>query len=261
MNVNLQDIVESPHLQHEVQDIINDKSVLILPKQDLNPTMLRKFAQCFGDVGAKHPLYSSVPEEPLVSVLETGPTKPPDSSIFHTDFTFREFPNLYGILQSVRPPVRGGGDTLFMSTCNSYDALSSALQHRLDGLTVEHCLASGFKQFTSDDKYMELLRNNEKYTHPLICQHPKNGRKFINVNDSFATRIPELSALESKHMLSLLSEHNNNPDFQIRHKWSQGDVVLWDNLATQHYAAGDYYPQHRVMHRVHVGLEALSAPM
>jgi taurine dioxygenase len=36
----------------------------------------------------------------------------------------------------------------------------------------------------------------------------------------------------------------------VRWRWSVGDIVVWDNYATQHYAVNDYGFQDRVMRRV-----------
>ena len=44
----------------------------------------------------------------------------------------------------------------------------------------------------------------------------------------------------------------NKPEFQIRFKWSEQTIAMWDNRCTMHYAIGDYMPNHRKMHRVTV---------
>jgi taurine dioxygenase len=38
----------------------------------------------------------------------------------------------------------------------------------------------------------------------------------------------------------------------VRHRWRPGDVVLWDNRATMHYAVDDYGTVTRRMRRVTV---------
>lgn len=32
-------------------------------------------------------------------------------------------------------------------------------------------------------------------------------------------------------------------DAQYRHKWSVGDIVIWDNRCSRHKAVGDYPPE------------------
>jgi len=53
-------------------------------------------------------------------------------------------------------------------------------------------------------------------------------------------------------LLSLLYEHLQSPEFSVRYKWNPGSVAIWDNLATQHYALADYFPQRRKMRRITV---------
>jgi len=40
------------------------------------------------------------------------------------------------------------------------------------------------------------------------------------------------------------------PEFQARWRWTEGSLAVWDNRSTQHYAVGDYFPQHRQLHRI-----------
>lgn len=54
---------------------------------------------------------------------------------------------------------------------------------------------------------------------------------------------------ESRPILDWLLGHATRYDFTYRHAWSQGDVVIWDNRCTLHYAVHDYGDAPRVLHR------------
>ena len=86
-------------------------------------------------------------------------------------------------------------------------------------------------------------------SHPVVRTHPTSGRKALFVNYGFTTRINELSKAESDAVLAYLFEHVTRPEFQVRHRWRENDLALWDNRVTQHYAAVDYLPARRIMHR------------
>ena len=43
---------------------------------------------------------------------------------------------------------------------------------------------------------------------------------------------------------------NNFKEFIYRHKWSDGDLVVWDNRSVQHYAEHGYGDQTRTMRRL-----------
>jgi taurine dioxygenase len=70
------------------------------------------------------------------------------------------------------------------------------------------------------------------------------------VNPTFTSRIVELDRRESAHLLALLFEHASALEHVVRHHWVQGDVAMWDNRSTMHYAVRDYDNVERVLHRV-----------
>jgi taurine dioxygenase len=54
----------------------------------------------------------------------------------------------------------------------------------------------------------------------------------------------------------MLFDLAESPDFQVRLRWQPGDIAIWDNRITQHFATADYYPARRVMHRIALRGEA-----
>jgi len=51
---------------------------------------------------------------------------------------------------------------------------------------------------------------------------------------------------------TFLTNHMNKPEDQMRWKWSTGDMIMWDNRVTMHYAVSDYMPNYRCMNRITV---------
>jgi taurine dioxygenase len=93
--------------------------------------------------------------------------------------------------------------------------------------------------------------------HPVIRTHPATGRKCVYVNGAFVIDIPGLAAEEGVELRDYLIEHSTQPRFVYRHQWRPGDLLIWDNCATQHLAVADYaLPQRRLMHRTTVKGEA-----
>jgi alpha-ketoglutarate-dependent sulfate ester dioxygenase len=48
----------------------------------------------------------------------------------------------------------------------------------------------------------------------------------------------------------MLQDHVTRLENMVRWRWSVGDVVIWDNRATQHKAIDDYGDQRRIVRRV-----------
>jgi taurine dioxygenase len=59
-----------------------------------------------------------------------------------------------------------------------------------------------------------------------------------------------VSDVESRHLLDIFFDRITKPEHIVRHRWAEGDVAIWDNRATVHYANRDYGAARRVMHRV-----------
>ena len=95
---------------------------------------------------------------------------------------------------------------------------------------------------------------------PLVATHPVTGRRFLNFNEAFVTHIVGMTTNESNALRSFLANHMNRPEDQMRWRWSAGDLVMWDNRVTMHYAVADYLPHYRCMNRVTVVRDRRAAP-
>ena len=86
----------------------------------------------------------------------------------------------------------------------------------------------------------------------MVRTHPETGRRTLFVNSAFTQHIVGLDPDESAELLEYLYRQAAYPEYQCRFHWAPGEVVFWDNRATQHYAVSDYFPQRRVMERVSI---------
>ena len=110
--------------------------------------------------------------------------------------------------------------------------------------------------FEGEDNKTGSERLNEgikKFGHnimPVIGRHPITSKKFLNFNEAFSNHIVGLTSNDSNSLKTFLSNHMNKPEDQVRWKWSEGDLAMWDNRVTMHYAVSDYLPNYRCMHRI-----------
>ncbi len=81
--------------------------------------------------------------------------------------------------------------------------------------------------------------------------HPETGERTLLLGH-FVKRILGLSSHDSAHLFQVFQEHITRLENTVRWRWAVGDVAVWDNRATQHYAINDYGDQHRVVRRVTV---------
>ena len=240
----------------EVKSALHEHLVLFFHDQQLTPEAHMALASRIGEMEV-HEVFTPLDGHPEISVLEHDRERPPISDSWHSDVTYRPEPSMASVLHARHIPP-SGGDTLWLSAYAAYDTLSEPLRMMLDGLHCEHDFLQAYEGYLrkQPDGAARIARAREQtppVEHPLVVVHPVTGKRLLYVNPTFTSRIIELSKNESDAILGLLFKHLLQPDFQVRFKWREDDVAIWDNRATQHYATGDYYPEYRRMHRVTVG--------
>lgn len=216
--------------------------VLFFPEQHLEPAAHRDFASRFGELEV-HPLTEKLEGVPEVTLLHSD--RGGRADVWHTDVTFSESPPIAAILQQISgPPV--GGDTMWANQYLAYETLSAPMRSFLDGLTAIH---------TSWSQGRPDLQSER----PVVITHPVTGRRALAVNRLFTKRIPQLAPEESDALLAQLYDWGDRPELTVRWSWTPGDIAMWDNRCTRHYAIGDY-DEERVMHRVTVLGEYCAPP-
>jgi len=202
-----------------------------------------------------HPAAPQMPGFPELFVIHTQrDSKVANGEFWHSDVSCDEEPPLGTILQiHVLPEI--GGDTLFANMCAAYDALSAPFKQMLAGLTALHESEHIYRGRYADRGVEDQGKRYPKAAHPVIRTHPETGRKAIFVNRTFTTCIQELSRAESDAVLTLLFDHCEQIDFQIRFRWERNDVAFWDNRSVMHRAVWDYWPHERKGRRVTIAGE------
>lgn len=87
--------------------------------------------------------------------------------------------------------------------------------------------------------------------HPVVRVHPETGERTLLLGN-FVQRFVGLSRSDFHRIHELFQSYVTAPENTIRWRWQRGDVAIWDNRATQHYAVNDYGDQRRVVHRATV---------
>ena len=85
--------------------------------------------------------------------------------------------------------------------------------------------------------------------HPVVQVHPQTGERAI-ILGYFVRKLLGVSSADSAHLFAMLQDHVTRLENTVRWRWSAGDVVIWDNRATQHKAIDDYGDQPRIVRRV-----------
>jgi taurine dioxygenase len=250
----------SPQQFEALHAVFVRHEVLVFRDQDISLEEQMAFAQRFGELSI-HPFSPNLDDKREVIVLDYSADNPPAlTDQWHSDETFRLAPPAATLLRAKVVP-EFGGDTLFASMTAAYTGLSERMKQYIHGLEAIHDFKPWRHLFTSSEAHQARLRELEREfpnpSHPVVRVHPVTGRRLINVNAQFTTKIKGLKDEESQMILQYLYGRAQIPEFQLRVKWQPNTMVMWDNRSTQHYAPHDYYPQRRTMNRVTVGGDAV----
>ncbi|MBN33375.1 MAG: taurine dioxygenase [Rhodospirillaceae bacterium] len=248
-----------------LKNAFSEHRVLVLRSQSLSADEQVAFSARFGPL-YRMPYVTPLADNPdVIAVLKEADEVNVSAfgSWWHADFSYLEEPPVISILQSHELPP-AGGDTLFADMCTTYDALSDGMKVMIDPLRVMH---SGHIYGTqlSQDGTKERMRGVEVSTghkeadieraHPLVRLHPPTGRPALFASPTYTTRLDGMTADESAPILSFLYDHMARPEFTIRQRWQEGDLLMWDNRAVVHLAVNDYDGHRRLLHRTTVGSE------
>ncbi|MET8094296.1 TauD/TfdA family dioxygenase [Micromonospora sp. NPDC005220] len=260
-----------PHFGAEVRDLdldratddelaavraaLVDRKVLFFADQRLDDDGQVRLGRRLGELTASHPVVGGVDEKhPEVYALDSADNGFAD--VWHTDVTFVARPPLGSILRAVTLPPTGG-DTSWADSQLAYDSLAEPVRRLVDQLVAVHDGNREFGYYLAQRRggrgnvwEGEVVTRLDPVEHPVVRVHPETGRRGIFVNPGFTSHIVGVSEAESRAILDLLYAHLTKPEHLVRHRWRTGDVVMWDNRSTAHYANRDYGGARRVVHRI-----------
>lgn len=235
-----------------------EHSVIFVRGTEISPAAHLALAKQFGAIDEPHPHYPHVDGFPNIVKLENHGEAPPDTNSWHTDLTFKAQQPFASILVARTVPAFGG-DTIWSSCVAAYERLPVGLRSDLEQTHAIHDYGDFRNDFAvSDHARTAVDRLNEsvaRFGHqvkPLVGEHPVTGRKFLNFNEAFVSHIVGMTTNDAMSLRTFLANHMNKPEDQVRWRWQAGDLAMWDNRVTMHYAVADYLPAYRCMNRVTV---------
>ncbi len=230
----------------ELYDAWLEHEVLVFHDQELAPEDHIGFSKRFGDlevhISVDH-LLEGCPEIMLVSNKMVdgryiGAVSAAD--YWHSDLSCNAHPTKASLLYALEIPSVGG-DTEWADMYAAYETLPEKTRERIDGLRGIHSWNRmrnprvHVPDVHKDDAKMRYgERSPDDSYHPIVRTHPETGRKALYVSPRFTIGVEGLDYDEGQALLDELFDHMQNPDFVYHHKWSVGDLVLWDNRSTVH---------------------------
>ena len=233
--------------------LLTHKVLFFRGQTHLDDAAHEAFALRFGDL-APHPTQAIV--SGTASILELDSSRGGGrADQWHTDVTFVPAYPKASVLRGVVIPEQGG-DTIWANTAAAYDSLPDPFKALADGLRAIHSNTYDYAALRPRAREIDIAYHAEVFAstafeteHPVVRVHPETGERSLLLG-SFVQRIVGLARDESARVYDLLQAYVTAPENTVRWRWQAGDVVIWDNRATQHVAVNDYGDAHRVVRRV-----------
>jgi taurine dioxygenase len=211
------------------------------------------FAERFGELTTAHPTVNTGSPR----VLRVTANKGMAANAWHTDVTFVDRVPAISVLRAVTLPPYGG-TTVWANTAAAYDALPAPLKALADAAWATHTNSYDYAQRDEENEQPDALYTRDDFVsqlfetrHPVVRVHPETGERSL-VLGNFVKDFVGLNSAESHAVFHLLQNRVTKLENTVRWTWEPGDVAMWDNRATQHYAVADFDTAPREMRRITV---------
>jgi alpha-ketoglutarate-dependent sulfate ester dioxygenase len=254
--VNLADNLSDDVLS-QIRGALLAHRVVFFRGQQLDAAQHVSFAQLLGTVTRAHPTLPSSKKNAAVFDLDSQAGAA--ANHWHTDVTFVQVPPTFSILHAIVIPEIGG-DTLWANTAAAYDDLRPSLKAMAEELRAVHTNGQDYGRVdvaaAKGNLRPEQLQHLHNFVstvfeteHPVVRVHPETSERALLLG-GFAQKLVGHNSTESTDILRTLQAYVTRPENTMRWQWNEGDVAIWDNRSTQHYAIYDYGTRRRRVQRV-----------
>jgi taurine dioxygenase len=234
--------------------LLRNRVVFLRDQTHADDQTQRDFAALFGTLTKPHPTVTGDGQAILPVDAEQG-----KANSWHTDVTFVDRIPAISILRAITLP-RYGGSTVWANTVRAYATLPAELKALADTLWAVHSNLHDYagvkeeqriggvdvKEQEYRDEFVHLEFETE---HPVVRIHPETGERAL-ILGHFVRRFVGLGTNDSHDVFNLLQRHVTRLENTVRWNWRNGDIAIWDNRSTQHYAVADYDDLPRRLHRI-----------
>ncbi|AHF79085.1 TauD/TfdA family taurine catabolism dioxygenase (plasmid) [Sodalis praecaptivus] len=243
--------------------------VLLFPGQSLQPGAFLRAAEIFGkpQEGANRRYIRAAgvaqdddyPEIMLNTNLgpDGQPTRENDGLgslevVWHSDNSYIEQPPIGSMLYALEAPS-DSGHTSFANQYLAWERLPEDLRQEINGLWAKHDASRNSAGLLRPG--IALPTRPEEVPgpfHPLVIRNPENGRRalYLGRRRAFPSQfIAGLPLARSEALLDQLWAAATDASLTWTHRWTPGDVLVWDNRYCLHHRTLIDEKQRRVMWR------------
>ena len=258
-NVDLRD-AEQDHLYPGVRELFEAHSLLLFRDQALDDRALIHFAELFGPIENRDKGKWGQPRESTSKVSnlgEDGRVKDETSKhvlhlkanqLWHTDSTFLPVPALANVITAITVPSTGG-ETELATTRAALKEMPEPLRKQAESIVVRHQYGHSRAQIDPDLAKEELFTMWPEQRWRGIWRNPSSGDDALYIA-SHACAIEGMDDEPARELIRQLIEFATRDRYVYSHRWSPGDVLVWDERATLHRGRPWPYQEPRTLSSV-----------
>ncbi|MFT7091792.1 MAG: alpha-ketoglutarate-dependent taurine dioxygenase [Candidatus Azotimanducaceae bacterium] len=234
-NVNLEGLDE--HAFAELYALWLRYALLIFPGQFLSHDVQVEFAKRFGDLEFEYAAISNLNREGTVRGDDDVVKILKGNMEWHCDSTYMPV-MAKGAVFSAHVVPEKGGETGWADMRAAYAVLDPKTRDQVDSLSARHSLqhsqAKVGHSHSEQSQYSGYgFHDGDIPVRPLVKQHPETGIKSLLIG-RHAYGLSGMASVDSEQLLARLVAEACGDDRTYFHRWSKGDVVVWDNRCLLH---------------------------
>ena len=238
----------SAKAEKQLVALMQDRSLILARRQSLSMERQREICALFG------PILQREGENGYMSNALGGPSA--SELTFHSDAAYTPHPFDVLSLHALEV-VDDASSTRFVSVERGYDLLPVQLRERLDSLDQE-MVAPHYTELAGRICDRRDPQAQKRGVMPAVHTNPRNGRRCVWVGEMQTARLLDMDWEEGRVLLHQVYDQLYAPDNLLEHRWRNGDIVIWDNIALQHARGNVEGVGRRLLQRVIVGTEGVA---
>lgn len=255
----------TPEAAQQIRAKIEERTVLVFPQLNLTDDEQLEITQLLGPKVRLTGRFNrqdnneDVYQVTLDEKINPQPEYVLGTFFWHMDGITVDMPPPFATLLSCRIAPNKGGETEFASTYAAWDGLPEDEKAEIEGLKAVHSVKASLSYIADaipEAHREKVLGIGMIKEHPLVWTH-ESGRKSMVIGTT-ADHIVGMDIPAGRALLVRLAEWAAQPAYSLRHKWTEGDFVIWDNTGAMHRAVPYAKSTGRMMHRTSVaGTESI----
>jgi taurine dioxygenase len=209
----------SPAQQDEFRRVFYDNEVVVFRNQCLTMQQQCRVMEMLGSILRSGEGKSVLaPDDGVLNAQPLG---------FHSDWYFLPVPIDAVSLHALE--IEGTSWTSFLSATRAWGRMPVSLRNKISGrraVNVDFMRPSPVPHDVPEGAF--------SYGHDIPLLHPFTRRPLPYIIDGYTAHITGLDPDDSRATLAEVVSYLHAPDDIYKHVWQNGDLVIWDNIATQH---------------------------